>query len=126
LRESNPRSSHRLALHAPSSSNGRLIVRLSLAVWGTGQDQVAVIKRQLQLLLPSLSIFLDVDDLADIGELESYISQSAVVLLFLSRGYFQVLSRTTFLRAPIMSPTRRATSPVHRARTACARSGRQR
>jgi hypothetical protein len=95
-------------------------------IWSSGQDQVAVIKRQLQLLLPSLSIFLDVDDLADIGELESYISQSAVVLLFLSRGYFQVLYRTTFLRAPIMSPTRRATSPVHRARTACARSGRQR
>jgi hypothetical protein len=70
LRESNPRSSHRLTLHAPSSSNGRLIVRLSPAVWGTGQDQVAVIKRQLQLMLPGVSIFLDVDDLEDIGALE--------------------------------------------------------
>ena len=56
--------------HAPSSSNGRLTVRLSLAVWGTGQDQVAVIKRQLQLMLPGVSIFLDVDDLEDIGALE--------------------------------------------------------
>ena len=56
---------------------------------------MAIIKRQLQLLLPSLSIFLDVDDLQDIGELESYIGQSAVVLLFLSRGYFQVRAHTT-------------------------------
>ena len=32
-------------------------------VWSTGQDQCAVIKRQLQLLLPGVVIFLDVDDL---------------------------------------------------------------
>ena len=32
-------------------------------VWSTGQDQCAVIKRQLQLLLPGIVIFLDVDDL---------------------------------------------------------------
>ena len=30
-------------------------------VWSTGQDQCAVIKRQLQLLLPGVVIFLDVD-----------------------------------------------------------------
>ena len=30
-------------------------------VWSTGQDQCAVIKRQLQLLLPGVAIFLDVD-----------------------------------------------------------------
>ena len=32
-------------------------------VWSTGQDQCAVIKRQLQLLLPGVVIFLDVDAL---------------------------------------------------------------
>ena len=70
-----------------SLSNRGLIVRLSLAVWGTGQDQAAIIKRQMQLLLPTISTFLDVDDLADIGELETYVDQTAVMLLFLSRGY---------------------------------------
>ena len=29
-------------------------------VWGTGQDQVAAIKRQLCLLIPGISVFLDV------------------------------------------------------------------
>ena len=32
-------------------------------IWGTGQDQCATIKRQLCLLMPGVSIFLDVDDL---------------------------------------------------------------
>ena len=30
-------------------------------VWSTGQDQCAIIKRQLQLLMPGVVIFLDVD-----------------------------------------------------------------
>ena len=56
--------------------------------WNDCQDSAAVIKRQLQRLVPGASIFLDVDDLADITKLEEYIEQSAVVLLMLSRGYF--------------------------------------
>ena len=32
----------------------------NVAVWGTGQDQCATIKRQLTLLMPDVSIFLDV------------------------------------------------------------------
>ena len=28
-------------------------------IWSTGQDQCATIKRQMQLLLPDVSIFLD-------------------------------------------------------------------
>ena len=47
---------------------------------------MATIKRQLQLLLPSVSIFLDVDDLTDIGALEECIEKSAEVLMFLSQG----------------------------------------
>ena len=55
----------------------------------TGQDAVAVIKSELQLLLPSIQVFLDVDDLEDIGALESYIGRSQVILFFLSGGYFR-------------------------------------
>uniref|UniRef100_A0A7S4F8J4 Uncharacterized protein n=1 Tax=Chrysotila carterae TaxID=13221 RepID=A0A7S4F8J4_CHRCT len=56
--------------------------------WQSGQDQVAVIKRQLQLCLPGVRIFLDIDDLADISALETYVTKSTAVLLFLSKGYF--------------------------------------
>ena len=38
--------------------------------------------------VPQVRIFLDVDDLDDINQLEEYIGQTASVLLFLSRGYF--------------------------------------
>ena len=58
-------------------------------VWSTGQDQCATIKRQLTLLLPGASIFLDVDDLQDTGELETYIEQTAVIMIFVSKGYFK-------------------------------------
>ena len=48
-----------------------------------------MIKRLLQLALPpSMSIFLDVDDMKDIGSLEVYIDESQVILMFVSRGYF--------------------------------------
>merc|ERR1719181_2710936 len=57
-------------------------------VWSTGQDQCAVIKRQLQLLLPGVVIFLDVDDLQDIGDLEGYVRATGVMLFFLSKQYF--------------------------------------
>ena len=40
-------------------------------IWTSGQDQVAVIKRQLQLCLPGVHVFLDVDDLVDISALEA-------------------------------------------------------
>jgi len=57
-------------------------------IWSSGQDQVATIKRQLQLLLPGVSVFLDVDDLVEIGDLEWYIEASQCILIFLSKGYF--------------------------------------
>merc|ERR1719267_91075 len=58
-------------------------------IWGTGQDQCAAIKRQLQLLLPGVSIFLDVDDLESIDALEQYVDQTAVIMIFVSKGYFK-------------------------------------
>ena len=39
-------------------------------IWSTGQDQVALIKKRLQQLLPGVRVFLDVDDLEDAGRLE--------------------------------------------------------
>jgi len=56
--------------------------------WNTGQDQCAAIKRQLQLHLPGIKVFLDVDDLRDIGALEEHVEESMAVVVFLSRGYF--------------------------------------
>ena len=53
------------------------------------QDTAAVLKRQLQLLLPSCSIFLDVDDLEDIHKLEMHVRESAAMLVLLgSSKYF--------------------------------------
>lgn len=78
-------------------------------IWSSGQDQVAVIKRQLQMLLPDCQVFLDVDDLDDISKLEKYISQTAVIMIFLSHNYFQSknclreLNETMSQRKPICS-----------------------
>jgi hypothetical protein len=57
-------------------------------IWSSGQDQMAAVKRQLQLLLPGVRCFLDVDDLEEIGSLETYIQRSLSVLIFLSKNYF--------------------------------------
>jgi hypothetical protein len=57
-------------------------------VWTTGQDSAALIKRQLQLLLPGCRIFLDVDDLLSMDMLEAHVRDSACITIFLSRTYF--------------------------------------
>ena len=40
-------------------------------------------------MLPGVLIWLDVVNLEDISKLEEYVDGSAVVLIFLSRGYFE-------------------------------------
>jgi len=57
-------------------------------IWSSGQDQVAIIKRKLQLMLNSCEIFLDVDNLDDISQLEYQLTSSQCFLIFLSSGYF--------------------------------------
>ena len=57
-------------------------------VWKTGQDQTHTLVRQLQLMLPGIRIWLDVVNLDDIGKLEEAVADAAVVLIFLSSGYF--------------------------------------
>eukprot|EP00908_Phaeocystis_cordata_P022249 Transcript_4673.p1 GENE.Transcript_4673~~Transcript_4673.p1 ORF type:complete len:605 (-),score=160.15 Transcript_4673:314-2128(-) len=56
--------------------------------WNSAQDQCATIKRQLQLILPGVRVFLDVDDLDDMRKLEEYVERSQSILFFLSKGYF--------------------------------------
>ena len=56
--------------------------------WGTGQDQTHTVARQLQLLMPDAKIWLDVDNLDDVGKLEQSVRDSAVFIIFLSKGYF--------------------------------------
>ena len=58
-------------------------------IWSTGQDQCASIKQRLCLLLPGVQVFLDVDDLEDIGALEEYVDATAVIMIFVSKGYFK-------------------------------------
>ena len=57
-------------------------------IWSSGQDQMATVKRELQLLVPGIKVFLDVDDLEEIGDLEKYVRQTQTMLIFLSKGYF--------------------------------------
>ena len=56
-------------------------------VWGTGQDQMRIVKQRLLEMLPDARVFLDVDDLEEIGDLEGYIEGSGSVLVFCSEGY---------------------------------------
>ena len=70
-------------------------------IWESGQDQAAVIKRQLLLLMPTAKVFLDVDDLVEIGALEKYVRGTACMLLFLSRGYFRSRNCMREVRAAV-------------------------
>jgi len=58
-------------------------------VWGTGQDQMRIIKQRLVDMMPDVVVFLDVDDLEEIGDLEGYIEHSSTILVYCSRGYMQ-------------------------------------
>ena len=45
-------------------------------MWSTGQDQVLSIKKELLLIVPTLKIWLDVENLANIDGLEDDITNS--------------------------------------------------
>ena len=53
-------------------------------------------------------VLLDVDDLGDISELEAYVEQTAVILFFVSKGYFKSknclreIRHTIALRKPVV------------------------
>lgn len=72
------------------------------------QDIVAAVKRLLLLLLPGVAVFLDVDDLQSIDELEAQVGASAAVLVLLaSPNYF---SSANCLRE--LAAARAAESPL--------------
>ena len=46
-----------------------------------------VVKQRLREMVPELRVFLDVDDLKEIGDLEMHVERSHTVLVFCSHGY---------------------------------------
>ena len=72
----------------PPRLDGALVYNLFLShVWGSGQDQMRVVKTRLLEMLPTIRIFLDVDDLSS-GRGEDDVRISQTVLVFGSDGYF--------------------------------------
>ena len=57
-------------------------------VWSTAQDQMRIVRTRLLEMMPELSVFLDVEDLKDISDLEGYIERSSVILVMCTKGYF--------------------------------------
>ena len=52
-------------------------------LWGTGQDQAAVIKRQLLRMVHGLRIFLDVDDLQVYIQIYVYVSLHIYIYIYI-------------------------------------------
>ena len=65
--------------------------RLHLALLGDrpGPDANRRCRSQLQLLQPGVRIWLDVDNLEDMGRLEESVADATTFLVFLSAGYFR-------------------------------------
>eukprot|EP00593_Proboscia_inermis_P012282 CAMPEP_0171309254 /NCGR_PEP_ID=MMETSP0816-20121228/19416_1 /TAXON_ID=420281 /ORGANISM="Proboscia inermis, Strain CCAP1064/1" /LENGTH=386 /DNA_ID=CAMNT_0011792673 /DNA_START=897 /DNA_END=2057 /DNA_ORIENTATION=+ len=57
-------------------------------IWSSGQDKAHKIVRMLQLLVPGIKIWVDVDELKDMKELEQAVTKCAIFVLFYSEGYF--------------------------------------
>jgi len=58
-------------------------------IWSTGKDKTHTVARKTQLLLPGVRIWLDVDNLGNMDQLETSVKTSQVFLLFYSKGYFR-------------------------------------
>ena len=84
--------------------------------WATGQDQTHTIVRQLQRLLPGVRIWLDVDNLDDVGRLEESVADAMTFLVFLSCGYFESWNCRRELYAALALT--RPFIPIHEADTA--------
>jgi len=57
-------------------------------IWTSGQDKVHKIVRTLKLYLHEVNIWLDVDVLENLGDLENSVTESAHFVLFYSKGFF--------------------------------------
>jgi len=58
-------------------------------VWKSGQDKTHKIVRMIQQYLPGINIWLDVDSLTDISNLEESVAEAARFVLFYSKDYFK-------------------------------------
>ena len=61
-----------------------------------------IVKQRLLEMIPELQVFLDVDDLEDISDLEGYVEQSSAVLVFCSAGYFKSKNCMRELRSAVL------------------------
>ena len=59
--------------------------------------------RQLQILIPTIKIWLDVDELDDVGRLEECVGASMCFAIFLSKNYFKSKSCRRELAAALRS-----------------------
>ena len=64
-------------------------------MWGSGggQEKMRLLKTRLAVMMPSLRVFLDVDDLKEGRGMEG-VDGSHVVLVFCTDGYFRSPSTT--------------------------------
>jgi len=58
-------------------------------VWVSGQDKVHKIVRTIKLYIQGIQIWLDVDVLENLGDLENSVEESAHFVLFYSKGFFK-------------------------------------
>jgi len=58
-------------------------------VWKTGKSRAQKIVRMLQLHMPGVKVWLDVDELKAMDQLEQSVLDSAIFVIFYSEGYFQ-------------------------------------
>jgi hypothetical protein len=70
-------------------------------VWSTGQDSMRVVKQRLLEMMPEIRVFLDVDDLEDIGALDKYVEVTSCVLVFCTQGYFESKNCMIELRSAV-------------------------
>ena len=82
-----------------------------------------IIKQRLLEMLPDVRVFLDVDDLEEIGDLEGYIDRTTTILVYCSKGYFQSACTITRPLNGERSPLPTVSPPgAKQVRTACASS----
>ena len=58
-------------------------------VWATGQYKTHAVARKLRLSLPTLKVWLDINNLRDVSKLEQSVNESAIFILYYSKGYFR-------------------------------------
>ena len=90
--------------------------RLHLPLLGNRARPDPHSRAQLQLLLPGVRIWLDVDNLDDVGKLEESVADAVNFLVFLSAGYFKSYNCRRELYAALASS--RPFVPIHEADTA--------